>query len=168
MAEELLDVGGVVLEIAVHRNDDVAAGVLDAAGHRRRLSEVETEADGAKGRFLARVRGELGEGAVLRPVVDADDLVRSAQAVQHAEQLVEQRLDVGLLVVKRDDDGYFWARLGAARDEGLLHLGGGIARERSHRQRNLLDLDAREPATRRAPGRVESARVEPLLLTFTR
>src|SRR5438874_4799411 len=167
MREQLLDVGRVVLQVAVHWHDHVAPRVLDSAGHRRRLSEIETETDGPKRRFSGCVLRELREGAVLRPVVDADDLVRAAEAVEDGKELVEQRPDVRLLVVKRDYDGDFWARLGAARDEGLLHLSGGIARDLWHRQRNRMTRTARTPATRPVPGRVESARVEPLLLTFT-
>jgi len=43
--QEQGDVARVVLEIAVHGDDDLAAGVLDAGDHGRGLAVVLTEAD---------------------------------------------------------------------------------------------------------------------------
>ncbi len=43
--EQAADVGGIVLQVAVHRNDDLALGEIEARHHRRGLAEVAAEVD---------------------------------------------------------------------------------------------------------------------------
>ena len=43
--DQLGDVGRLVLEVAVHRHHDLAAGARDAGVHRRVLAEVALERD---------------------------------------------------------------------------------------------------------------------------
>ena len=54
MLEELRDVGRIVLQVAVHRDEHLAARVLDAGGHRRRLPVVAPELHDAHARIAAR------------------------------------------------------------------------------------------------------------------
>ena len=74
--DEPRDVLGLVLEVAVHRHDDVAARAREPGVHRRVLAEVPLEADGVDAR-VGRVQPlELGPGPVGRAVVDEDQLER--------------------------------------------------------------------------------------------
>ena len=94
---------GIVLQIAVDRDDDVALRLLEAGLQRGRLAEVAAQPDDAD----VVVRGvqprERGEGAVRRAVVDEDDLPRRPERVERRAELVVQERDAPLLVVHGDD-----------------------------------------------------------------
>ncbi len=103
LREQLADVGGIVLEIAVHRDDHLAAGRFDARAHRRGLAEIEPEADHVQ---LGPLRGDFlkrEEGAVAAAVVDADHFPRAPELAELGEELVEQRRDVLLFVEEWND-----------------------------------------------------------------
>ena len=104
LREQEADVGGIVLEVAVHRHDHGAAGVVEAGGHRRRLAEVPPQADELEA--VVR-RGESSEppvGVVTAAVVDHDHLERASEPLEARHERDVQRVDVVLLVVHRDDD----------------------------------------------------------------
>ncbi len=98
------DVGRVVLQVAVHRNDDLASGVVESGGHRRRLTVVPTQLDELQTRVAGRKARESIVRLVSAAVVDDDDLVGAAELVEGASQRVVERPDVLLLVVHRDHD----------------------------------------------------------------
>src|SRR5206468_1122043 len=98
LREELRDVVRVVLHIAVHEHQHVAAAVVDARLDRSRLTEVAPEADDAHARF---VRGQLPEtlgGAIAAAVIDVQDLERGSGAFQNSHELAMKRLDASNLV----------------------------------------------------------------------
>ncbi len=74
--DELRDVLGRVLEIAVHRHDDVAARADEPGVHRRMLAEVAPKAHGPYAPVCGMEPLQLGEAAVRRPVVHEHDLPR--------------------------------------------------------------------------------------------
>ncbi len=73
--DEARDVLRRVLEVAVHRHDDLAARAREPGVHRGVLAEVALEADGAHARVGLVQALEHGEAAVRRAVVDEDQLV---------------------------------------------------------------------------------------------
>ena len=75
---------GRVLQVAVHRHDDLAAGAAEARVHRRVLAEVPLEADRPHPRVGCVQALEHGEGAVGGAVVDEDELERPAEPVEAA------------------------------------------------------------------------------------
>ena len=96
---------GLLLQVGVHDADDGAARVLEAGEKGRLLAEVAREVDGL------HVRRSLGggelldqrPGAVLRAVVDEDELVVEAGGAEDVGRPVEQQGKTLLLVVAGDD-----------------------------------------------------------------
>ena len=80
--DELRDVLREVLEVAVHRHDDLAAGPAEAGVHRGVLAEVPLEADHPHARVGCVQALERGERAVGGAVVDVDELERPAELVE--------------------------------------------------------------------------------------
>ena len=64
LGEHRGDVFGVVLEVAVDRDDDVARGMFDAGAHRGGLAVVAAELDDAEARLGLHELGELLARAV--------------------------------------------------------------------------------------------------------
>src|SRR5690606_14372272 len=108
--DQARDVAGVVLEVAVHADDDVAAGVVESGLHGGRLAVVAGEADQAHAWVLGGdARGDRGR-RVGAAVVDEDEL----PAVDGGERLAhggDEGLEGFFLVEERNDDG-----------EGRLHV----------------------------------------------
>ena len=100
--EELRDVLGLVLEVTVHRDEDVAAGAREAGVHRRMLAEVAREADGADARIAFVERAEPVEGVVAGAVVDDEEL--EGPAVDGGDGPLVELVDRPLLVQHRHDD----------------------------------------------------------------
>ena len=94
---------GIVLEVAVDRDDDVALGLLEAGLQRGGLAEVAPEPDDAHVVVLRVQTRERREGAVGRAVVDEDDLPRPTERLERGRELVVQQRDAALLVVHGDD-----------------------------------------------------------------
>ncbi len=128
------DVGRVVLQVAVHRDDDRAARVVEAGGHRGRLSVVPAELDEPEPRVVGRERAQARVGVVTASVVDDHDLPRPAERVQRLAERGVERFDVPLLVVHRDDD----RDLGRLR-ERLKRLLGGPVRARNRHPAQYAD-----------------------------
>ena len=92
-ADQLREVGGLVLQISVHRDDDVAAGANEARVHRRMLAEVALEANRLDPR-VARVQSlDRRPGAVARAVVHDDHLERARVSLEDLDGLRHDLLD---------------------------------------------------------------------------
>ena len=109
--DEARDVLGRVLEVAVHRHHDLAAGAGEARVHRRVLAGVALEAHGADARVGLVQALEHVEAAVRRAVVDEDQLVVLGRERRRGAAI--ELLDRRGLVVDGDDHGD--ARRGAGR-----------------------------------------------------
>ena len=99
--DELRILVGVVFEVGVLDDDDVAARLGDAAADGRPLPLVHRLEDVADLRPLLRERRDDVARAVGRAVVDDDDLLLDRHRPHPAQQLRHRRA----LVVAGDDDG---------------------------------------------------------------
>ena len=80
--EELADDLGRILQVAVHDDDRLSAGMIDAGRDRGLVSEVPAEMeDDEPGVVRGQAVGELG-GPVAAAVVDPDDLVDDVERVE--------------------------------------------------------------------------------------
>ena len=113
--DELRDVLRQVLEVAVHRHDDVAARPAQPRVHRGVLAEVPLEADRVNARVCRVEPLEHGERPVGRAVVDVDDLERAAEALERCDRAAVELLERAHFVVERDDDGELGGRLAGCR-----------------------------------------------------
>ena len=105
LCEQVRDLRGVVLEVAVDRDDDVAARMSKAGGEGDRLAEVSPQPDDADVVVVGVEAGERGEGAVDRSVVAEQCLPVVVERIEcRLELLVEER-DAPLLVEHGNDDG---------------------------------------------------------------
>src|SRR5215203_5573213 len=102
--DEPRNVLGLVLEVAVHRHQDLALCAGEARVHRRVLAEVALEADPVDARVGGMKSLDRGPRAVGRAVVDDEDLPRPSDAVQHRGRACDQLVDGGRLVVERDHE----------------------------------------------------------------
>ena len=82
---------GIVLQVAIQRDDEAAARVRESGGEGSRLAEVAREPDHAHVRIARMDLRQPRERLVLAAVVDEDDLVRDAERRQDAGQLLVQR-----------------------------------------------------------------------------
>ena len=99
------DVGGIVLQIAIHGDNVLSTRMVETGGQSRGLAEVAAQLDH---RDAAIDRGDLaqhGEGMVARSVIDQHNFEGSAGGLHHRFQAVVEIGDVLLLIVQRDDDG---------------------------------------------------------------
>ena len=114
--DEARDVLGRVLEVAVHRDDDPAAGTGQPGVHRRVLARVPLEPHRAHARVAGVDRLEHREAAVGRSVVDVDHLVRAAESLERGREPPVQLVKRRALLEQRHDDGELgpWAGLGDA------------------------------------------------------
>ena len=101
--DQARDVLGLVLEVAVHRHDDLAPGARETRVHRRVLAEVALEADGAHARVGGVQALDRGPRSVGRAVVDEDQLERLSVECRYGAPI--ELLDRALLVQERHDDG---------------------------------------------------------------
>ncbi len=107
LGEEVGDLVGIVLEIAVHGEDEVALGVIEAGGEGGGLTEVAAQLDDEDARVD---RGDLFEqaiGAVARTIVDEDQFEGFADLLHYGLEAVVEGGDVFFFVVERNDDGIF-------------------------------------------------------------
>ena len=100
------NVARIVLKIAVGGDDETAARVREAGGEGGGLAEVAPEPDHAQPRVRRLQRGQLGERVVRAAVVDRDDLVRTAEPLEHRGELAIELRHVGRFVAHRYDDRY--------------------------------------------------------------
>ena len=100
--DEARNVLRLVLQVAVHRHDDLAARPREARVHGGVLAEVALEAHGVDAR-VGRVQAlDRGPGAVGGAVVDEDQLERPAVERRYGAPV--ELLDRAFLVQERDDD----------------------------------------------------------------
>ena len=74
LGEQRGDFGRVVLQVAVDRDDALAFGGVEAGAERGRLAEIAAEADAENPRIVGGQLADRLPGAVVRAVVDDDDL----------------------------------------------------------------------------------------------
>ena len=100
--DELRQVGGVVLAVAIERDDDTPVGGKHAAAHGRTLAGRAIVAEHAQAAAAVCDAGaELFRRAVGRPVVDDDHLV--VAPVQRGLDLVEKQRQIVSFVPAGDD-----------------------------------------------------------------
>ena len=103
--QEQRNVGGIVLQVAIHGDDVFPAGVIEACGQSGGLSEIAAQLDDCDAAIDCGDLAKLGECVVARSIVDQDDLKRLAVVFHYGLQAVIEIGDVLLLVVQGDDDG---------------------------------------------------------------
>ena len=95
---------GIVLQIAIHGDDDVAGSKIESGGERRGLAIVSFEAeDGDAGVFVGNCRQDLRSG-VRALVVHIDELDRLVAPGHHFAEALVELAHALLLVVKWHDD----------------------------------------------------------------
>jgi len=102
--EQLGDVGGVVLAVAVEGGDPRRAGRAHPVPHRRALPAAGQVADHPQLRIALLLGGEHRHAVVAGLVVHVDDL-EIQLAAQGGGDLGQQRGNVVALVEHRHDDG---------------------------------------------------------------
>ena len=105
--EEVGDFVGVVLEVAVHGEDDLALGVVEAGSEGGGLAEVAAELDDEDAAVYGGDLFEQAVGAVAGAVVDEDELEGFADLLHHGLEAVVEGGDVFFLVMEWNDDGIF-------------------------------------------------------------
>src|SRR5580704_7655291 len=100
--EEARDFFGVVLEVAVHRDNDVAASEVEAGFERGGLAEIAAEADDIDAVIVLVNVGKNFERVIAAAIVDENELVGLADGVHDLGDLHVERRDVFLLVEERD------------------------------------------------------------------
>ena len=104
LGEQLRDLGGVVLEVAVDRDDHLALRLGEACGERRRLAEVPAQADDDDVAGSGVQPGQRRVRPVRGAVVDEHGLPGLAERLERRVELVVQQRDAPLLVVDGNDD----------------------------------------------------------------
>ena len=104
-AQEAGDLGRVVLEVGVEREDPVAPRCLESRRQRGRLAEVAAEPDRADPRILRGEFRQLAPRTVPAAIVHEDELER-AQVTRggNGRELGVKRRQAPFLVVDGDDD----------------------------------------------------------------
>ena len=132
LGKEAGDLLRVVLEVAVHGDDQTPGAVVEAGTEGGGLAEVAAQADQLDpGVPLARLPHPPGR-AVGRAVVHEDDLERAAEPVEHDRDPPRQLLHRLRLVEHRDQDADVHL-LGNGSDRwrvGRLAEGDGLAHRR--------------------------------------
>ena len=98
------DLGGVVLQVPVHGDDDFAPGVVESGLQTGRLPEVLAEFDHLDV-FVLLINGPKQRiGPVAAAVVDVYDFVCLAETFEDVCKTPVHFLDVILFVIEGDDD----------------------------------------------------------------
>ena len=105
-AAQFGDFVGRILQVGVHRNDDLAFRSRESAVEGRGLAVVARETDAPDGRILRLEPFDLLPRAVRRTVVDQNKLVRKPVFAHHAVDPCRQFGQGLRLVVERHDDRY--------------------------------------------------------------
>ena len=98
------DLGRVVLQVAVDRDDAFAFGGVKTGAEGGRLAEIATKADAEDSRIVSGQFADRSPGAVSRAVVDDDDLQLVAVQFRGLIQLAHQLRQVFGFVEDGDDD----------------------------------------------------------------
>jgi len=103
--QEHRNVGGIVLQVAIHSDDVFPAGVVESGGESGGLAEVAAQFDDRDAAVNRRDLPQHGEGVIARSVVDQNDFEALPVRLHNRLQAVVEVGDVLLLVVQRDDNG---------------------------------------------------------------
>jgi hypothetical protein len=103
--KHLGNIARIVLQVSVKCDDELAGCFGKSRRKRGGLPEVVCEADHLHVRVLRLHGGELLERRIRAPVINQDHLVRDAELIEYAGELIVQRHDVVLFVPQRNDDG---------------------------------------------------------------
>jgi hypothetical protein len=103
--EEVWDLVGIVLEIAVHGEDVVTLGVVEAGGERGGLTEVAAKFDDEHTAVYGSNFFKETVGSVAGAIVHKNELEGFADLLHDGLETVVEGGDVFFLVVKRNDDG---------------------------------------------------------------
>ena len=102
--EEQRNVGGIVLQVAVHGDDVFAAGVVESSGEAGGLAKIAAQLDDGHAAVDGGNLAQQRERAVDRAVIDQHHLEGLAARFHHG---LKPRVEVGdvlLLVVERNYD----------------------------------------------------------------
>src|SRR5204863_8075805 len=95
----------IVLQIAVHRDDDFALRSIEAGLEAGSLPEVPSQTNGSYARIAIADFGKNLESAVAASIIDKDDFISAAQLGHGRDDSRIQRPHVGLFVKQRNNDG---------------------------------------------------------------
>ena len=95
------DVLGLILEIRVHQDQDIALRVIESGSDSRVLPEVSREADDLEPRISGCLSLEQRQRAVAAAVVNDDGLV--VKSVKGRSEPLDELIDSGLVVVDRNE-----------------------------------------------------------------
>ena len=118
--DESRNVLRLVLEVAVHRDDDVPARPRQPGMHRGMLAEVAFEADGAHAHVGCVKALEGGERAVRRAVVHEDQLEGARPGIERCDRTPVELVDRPRLVEDRHNDRQIGGREICIGDEAGL------------------------------------------------
>ncbi len=105
LGEKARDLAGVVLQVAVHSDDEFAGCVIKAGCQRRGLAEVAPQFDDEDARIDRSDLLEKTVRAVARAVVDEDQLEAGLYVLHHVLHAVVKPRDALLFVMEGNDDG---------------------------------------------------------------
>jgi len=97
-----------VLEIAVHGEDIVALGVVEAGGEGGGLAEVAAELDDENAAVYGGDLFKQAVGPVAGTIVDEDQFEGFADLLHDRFETVVEGGDVLFFIMERNDDGIFW------------------------------------------------------------
>ena len=103
--QEQRNVGGIVLQVAIHGDDVLAAGMIETCGQAGGLAEVAAQFDDRHAAVHSGDLAQHGEGVVVRAIVHQNHLECLAAGFHHRFQAVVEVGDIFLLVMQRYDDG---------------------------------------------------------------
>ena len=104
LREQSRDLGRVILEVGVDRDEDLAFGVCEPGRERCRLAEVPPQTDDPDVVVGVVQTGERRERAVGRAVVDEHHFPGLVQRLECGVELLIEERHRPLLVMNRDDD----------------------------------------------------------------
>jgi len=107
LGEEVGDLVGIVLEIAVHGEDEVALGVVEAGGEGGGLAEVSAELDDENAAVDGGDLFKQAVGAVSGSIIDEDQFEGFTDLLHYRFETVVEGGDVLFFVMERNDDGIF-------------------------------------------------------------
>src|SRR5467141_2953125 len=102
--DERRNLGGIVLQIAVHGDDDFASGGVKPRLQRRSLTKVSPQSDHTNARICFLNIPKNCGAAVCAPVVDEDDLIGLSERAHHLCQRDIKRCRAAFFVKDGYDD----------------------------------------------------------------
>src|SRR5215472_17587339 len=100
--QELRNIGRIILEIAIHGDEDISLGKTNPGHESRRLTSIAAQLDEAQLR-LRQLPDNLSR-LIGAAVVDNNDLVRKAETFQTAKENRQKLLEVMRLVENGQND----------------------------------------------------------------